>query len=196
MANIFTDDEGSQVGSQQDDGNHVDSAMAHVKLEEEVGYDSEDDQQPRLTNGNGTHKRSPSTSQDRDPFPPKDFKPSRSNSSSATPIKKSSLSRTQTPLSYSEETETVGGDTVLKQEPGEPLKLARTKSRKVVSRPAPLFLEEEDVGEEACQGFTVIPDCEYQNKTIGQTSSVFEDDEVECECEQAWGESSPMIRSC
>lgn len=78
----------------------------------------------------------------------------------------------------------VGGDVVVKMEPGLPPKLARTASRKVVARPAPLFDSYEDKTEECKTSFQVIPACIYMSKHIGSTEHA-----MECDCTEEWGKT-------
>ena len=78
--------------------------------------------------------------------------------------------------------ETVGGDVILKHEPGHPPKLARTSSQKIPVRAAPLFNAYADKTEESKDTFTVIPGCIYSNKSIGSTEQA-----MECDCAEEWG---------
>jgi histone-lysine N-methyltransferase SETD2 len=139
-----------------------------------------------VTNGEGAHSRSRSPS-----HPQQDHtRTPKSRSTSHSPVKNvKKESGTSTPLGAGGLEATIGGEVSLKMEPGKMPKLSRTTSQKVTARPPPLFLDEADKTEEACQGFQVIRDCEYQNKSLGLT----EDeglDEVQCECDEEYGESS------
>ena len=78
----------------------------------------------------------------------------------------------------------VGGEVVVKMEPGLPPKLARTASRKVVARPAPLFDSYENKTEECKASFQVIPVCIYMSKHIGDTEHA-----MECDCAEEWGKT-------
>ena len=82
--------------------------------------------------------------------------------------------------------ETVGGDIVVKNEPGRPPKLARSSSQKVlVNKSATLFDHLPDKTTEATKIFQVIRDCTYQNKNLGLS----DDDAFECECLEELGKS-------
>lgn len=78
--------------------------------------------------------------------------------------------------------EKVGGDIVLKQEPGQPPKLSRSSSQKIVSRPPQLFSHLPDSTEDAKATFTQIEECLYANKYMGITEHA-----MECECAEEWG---------
>lgn len=78
--------------------------------------------------------------------------------------------------------EVIGGDITLKLEPGKPPKLARSSSKKIPTRPPPLFLDHEDVTSEARRTFEVLPDCNYANKYLGTTDAAYE-----CDCNEVWG---------
>lgn len=80
--------------------------------------------------------------------------------------------------------ETVGGDVILKHEPGHPPKLTRTSSQKIISRAAPLFTAYADKTGESKDTFTVIPGCIYSNKSIGSTEQA-----MECDCAEEWGKN-------
>lgn len=79
--------------------------------------------------------------------------------------------------------EVVPGSVTLKQQPGQPPKLARSTSRRVVPRTPPLFHEYASRTEEAKGAFQVIPACIYSSKTIGAT-----DHAMDCECAEEWGQ--------
>jgi histone-lysine N-methyltransferase SETD2 len=81
-------------------------------------------------------------------------------------------------------TEKVGGGISVKMEPGQPPKLARSSSQKVVPRPPQLFLDLPDSTEEAQRTFEVIETCQYANKYMGYTEHA-----MECDCAEEWGES-------
>lgn len=113
------------------------------------------------------------------------------------PRLKASRSKSQSPLpkhdseasspADSIKEEVVGGDIVLKMEPGpggRALKLSRSASQKVVSRPPPLYLDLPDSTEAAKDTFIVLPECTYSNKFIGTT-----DPALECDCSEEWGKS-------
>lgn len=78
----------------------------------------------------------------------------------------------------------VGGDVELVEEPGEPPKLSRTMSKKIPSRPPPLFSDWPDATSEAQRSYDVLQNCTYGNKYLGTT-----DHAMECECNEEWGKS-------
>ncbi|KAJ5414550.1 hypothetical protein N7509_001177 [Penicillium cosmopolitanum] len=75
--------------------------------------------------------------------------------------------------------ETVGGDILLKQEPGQPPKLSRSSSQKVVSRPPQLFDHLPDSTQDALATFEQIQACWYANKYMGYTEHA-----MECDCSE------------
>ena len=80
--------------------------------------------------------------------------------------------------------EVVGGEVTLKIEPGQPPKLARSSSHKVIAGPVQLYSDAPDKTEEACSTFQVLSTCSYSSKYIGN-SKVEED--LECDCSEEWG---------
>lgn len=123
--------------------------------------------------------------EDADPSTPSAIPPrlkvSRSKSHSPAPKHDSEAS---SPADSTKE-EVVGGDIVLKMEPGpggRALKLSRSASHKVISRPPPLYLDLPDSTEAAKETFVVLPECTYSNKYIGTT-----DPALECDCSEEWG---------
>lgn len=95
------------------------------------------------------------------------------------------------PTVKSDHEETIGGDVVLKLEPGKPPKLARSTSHKVEKRPPQLFWEYDDKTREASATFDVLPECTYANKYLGTTESA-----LECDCAEEWGKSFLKIFLC
>lgn len=98
-------------------------------------------------------------------------------------------SQSQSPVKKEEEEgdadhqeEKVGGDITVRLEPGEPPKLARSSSQKVVPRPPPLYLDLPDSTEEARSTFEVMEMCIYANKFMGYTEHA-----MECDCAEEWG---------
>lgn len=87
-----------------------------------------------------------------------------------------------------EHEEMVGGDISLKLEPGKAPKLSRSASRKVTARPPQLFLHYADKTEEAASTFSVLDDCIYVPKFMGDF-----DPAIDCDCAEEWGTYS--IRS-
>jgi histone-lysine N-methyltransferase SETD2 len=97
------------------------------------------------------------------------------------------------PISSTHE-EMLGGDITLKMEPGpggRALKLSRSASQKVVSRPSPLYLDLPDSTEDAKTTFTVLPECTYANKHIGTT-----DPALECDCSEDWDPVEKANHAC
>lgn len=78
--------------------------------------------------------------------------------------------------------EKVGGDIVVKQEPGQPPKIARSASQKVVPRPPQLFAHLPDSTKDALATFEQIPECIYANKHMGYTEHA-----MDCDCDEEWG---------
>ena len=102
-------------------------------------------------------------------------------SASQSPMKSEKLS--QSPYTGSEKKEEViGGDVTVKMEPGQPPKLARTTSQKVVSKPVPLFNDLASKTEEAKGTFQVIQTCTYTSRNIGSTEG-----SMDCDCAEEWG---------
>ncbi|KAL9591135.1 MAG: hypothetical protein Q9203_000006 [Teloschistes exilis] len=87
--------------------------------------------------------------------------------------------------------EVIPGSVVIKQESGQPPKLARSTSQKVASRSPPLFDHEDDKTAEAKATFQVIPACIYSSKAIGAT-----DHAMDCECTDEWDASAQVNRAC
>ncbi|KAJ5081352.1 hypothetical protein NUU61_009616 [Penicillium alfredii] len=73
------------------------------------------------------------------------------------------------------------GDLVVKQEPGQPPKLSRSSSQKVVSRPPPLYTHLPDSTQDALATFEQIQACWYANKYMGYTEHA-----MECDCTEEW----------
>jgi len=103
-------------------------------------------------------------------------------SASQSPVKHEKAS--QSPFTGSERHEAVlGGEITIKQEPGQPPKLSRSTSQRMVARPQPVFNDYEDKTKEAREGFEVIPECSYSSKYIGSS----EHDSMDCDCAEEWG---------
>ncbi|PGG95870.1 hypothetical protein AJ79_09829 [Helicocarpus griseus UAMH5409] len=106
----------------------------------------------------------------------------------ASPAKSSSRSKSQSetssPTEKSEDElpeEKVAGSITVKLEPGQPPKLARTSSQKVVPRAAPLFNHLPDSTEEATSTFQLMDSCTYASKYMGYTEHA-----MECDCTEEW----------
>lgn len=102
-----------------------------------------------------------------------------------------SRSASETPVKKEEETnftadmeEKVGGDITVKQELGQPPKLTRSSSQKVVARPPQLFSHLGDSTAEAQASFELMDSCTYANKYMGYTEHA-----MECDCAEEWGKS-------
>lgn len=121
------------------------------------------------------------------PYPNGDIKKDRSASQS--PIKEEPDTETD-PMKTDPEKETVGGDIVLKQEPGQPPKLSRSSSQKVVPRPPQLWAHLPDRTDDALATFEQIESCWYANKYMGYTEHA-----MECDCAEEWGKSR-FLDSC
>ncbi|KAL4967761.1 SET and WW domain protein [Aspergillus stella-maris] len=120
----------------------------------------------------------------------------KSRSSSQTPVKKESPESEERVMKDEEEkdasgTERVGGGITVKLEPGQPPKLARSSSQKVVPRPPQLFLDLPDSTKEAQKSFEVIDSCQYANKYMGYTEHA-----MECDCAEEWDSASSVNRAC
>ena len=111
-------------------------------------------------------------------------------SPSPSPVKSEKISQPTTHMRSGDQEKLVGGEVVLKLEPGQPLKLARTSSQKIVARPAPLFTSYADKTEESKSTFQVVPACIYLNKYIGSTEQA-----MECDCVEEWGKLMSIYRS-
>ncbi|RDW61887.1 SET and WW domain protein [Aspergillus mulundensis] len=118
----------------------------------------------------------------------------KSRSSSQTPVKKETSDEADVKEGVEDDasgTERVGGGISVKLEPGQPPKLARSSSQKVVSRPLQLFLNLPDSTKEAQNTFEVIESCQYANKYMGYTEHA-----MECDCAEEWDSASSINRAC
>jgi histone-lysine N-methyltransferase SETD2 len=113
----------------------------------------------------------------------------KSRSASRTPIKTESSEIDEGILKGEDNdgssTEKVGGGISVKLEPGQPPKLARSSSQKVVPRPPQLFSHLPDSTRDSQKTFEVIQSCQYANKYMGYTEHA-----MECDCTEEWGESA------
>lgn len=110
---------------------------------------------------NGNHLKNGARTSSRSPLPKKESSPN----SDASDTMKENI-----------------GEIVLKQEPGQPLKLSRSSSQKVASRPPPLYTHLPDSTQDALATFEQIPGCIYANKYMGYTEHA-----MECDCAEEWG---------
>ena len=76
----------------------------------------------------------------------------------------------------------LGGEIMVKLEPGKPPKLSRTSTQKVTARPVQLFDDYPDKTKEATGVFQVIPECSYSSKYLGSTEHA-----MDCDCAEEWG---------
>lgn len=101
-----------------------------------------------------------------------------------------SPSQSQSPVKKDEDSddheEKVGGGITVKLEPGQPPKLARSSSEKVVPRPPKLFLDLPDSTAEAKSTFELMESCTYANKYMGYTEHA-----MECDCAEEWRKFLP-----
>ncbi|EEH46592.2 uncharacterized protein PADG_02690 [Paracoccidioides brasiliensis Pb18] len=104
--------------------------------------------------------------------PTKSISKTKSQSGSSSPAAKVENGQPEEKLSAS---------ITVKLEPGQPPKLSRAGSQKVVSRPVPLFDHLPNSTAEATSTFQVIDDCTYANKYMGYTEHA-----MECDCSEEW----------
>ncbi|EME48111.1 hypothetical protein DOTSEDRAFT_167709 [Dothistroma septosporum NZE10] len=95
------------------------------------------------------------------------------------------------PIVQFEGEEVVGGEVMLKLEPGKPPKLARSTSHKVEKRRPQLFIEHEDALSEALNTFERLPECTYANKYLGSTEPA-----LECDCAEEWDPAARQNLAC
>ncbi|KAL5362728.1 hypothetical protein BJX96DRAFT_154475 [Aspergillus floccosus] len=89
------------------------------------------------------------------------------------------------------EEEKVGGGIIVKLEPGQPPKLTRSSSQKVVARPPQLFSHLPDSTAEAQATFELMGTCTYANKYMGYTEHA-----MECDCAEEWEPSISKNLAC
>ncbi|GES66946.1 SET and WW domain protein [Aspergillus terreus] len=89
------------------------------------------------------------------------------------------------------EEEKVGGGITVKLEPGQPPKLTRSSSQKVVARPPQLFSHLPDSTAEAQATFELMDTCTYANKYMGYTEHA-----MECDCAEEWEPSIGKNLAC
>ncbi|KAL9125448.1 MAG: hypothetical protein Q9217_005346 [Psora testacea] len=112
-------------------------------------------------------------------------------SASQSPAKKDPSTQPATP-SLEKHMELVGGEVTVKMEPGQPPKLARSSSQKILTGPPRLFHESADKLEEAQGDFEIIPSCIYSNKYIGST----EHGSMDCDCLEEWDAYNNFNAAC
>ena len=106
-------------------------------------------------------------------------------SSTQSPVKPS-CSPDSSDVTKSEEI--VGGEVIVKMEPGQPPKLARSSSHKIPARPAQLYHDYPSKTEEAKGVFEVIPTCTYSSKYMGATEHG-----MDCDCPEEWGKAHSTL---
>ena len=89
-----------------------------------------------------------------------------------------------------EHEETVGGEIIVKMEPGQQPKLARVSTQKVVARSPQLFHHYEDKTQEAKGVFEVITECSYSVKYLGATEHA-----MDCDCAEEWGKLNDSLKA-
>lgn len=113
--------------------------------------------------------------------------PAARKSSSQTDVKMESGSESTRLIKHSpsleKHEEVVGGDVTVKMEPGQPPKLARSTSRKILAGPFQLFNDRPSKTEESKDRFQVMTECTYANKFLGHT----EHGSMDCDCAEEWG---------
>ena len=85
-------------------------------------------------------------------------------------------------MAKDEHEQILGGEITVKIEPGQPPKIQRSSTQKVVARAPPLFDHLPNKTIEATSTFQVITDCTYSNKYLGYTEHA-----MECDCSEEWG---------
>ncbi|KAJ5263800.1 Histone-lysine N-methyltransferase H3 lysine-36 specific [Penicillium angulare] len=111
---------------------------------------------------------------------------------SRSPLPRQSATATPDLKPKMEDTEKkVGGDVVVKQEPGQPPRLSRSASQKVVPRAPRLFSHLPDSTQEALRGFEKIEQCSYANKYMGFTEHA-----MECDCAEEWDSEIGQNLAC
>ena len=109
-------------------------------------------------------------------------------SSTQSPVK--SEAAFQSPYTGSEnQEEVIGGGVTVKLEPGQPPKLSRSTSQKIVSRPPLLYNDWPSKNDEAKETFQVLPQCTYSSKYIGST----EHGSMDCDCAEEWGKHESIL---
>ncbi|KAL9084370.1 MAG: hypothetical protein Q9159_005278, partial [Coniocarpon cinnabarinum] len=102
-----------------------------------------------------------------------------------------SVGTPSTPTPKIEDEDKVGGDITVKIEPGQAPKLARSNSKKIPSRPAPKFFDQQDAASEAKKGYESLDKCSYANKFLGLT-----DPALECDCTEEWDSVAEENHAC
>lgn len=106
--------------------------------------------------------------------------------SAHTPSKLSSIP--QSPAIKPETEEMVGGDIMVKVEPGKAPKLSRSSSKKIPARAMQKFFDLPDASSDACRSFEKLKACTYANKYMGLTDAAYD-----CDCAEEWGKTHVVI---
>ena len=109
-------------------------------------------------------------------------------SETQSPVKNEKVSESPN-IGSEEHEEVIGGGVTVKEEAGQPPKLSRTTSQKIIARPPLLFNDCPSKTEEARGTFDAISECTYTSKHIGST----EHGSMECDCQEDWGRIYPYI---
>ena len=149
--------------------------MLESKVERLELEDAHTEGEPANLHTEGIEEESPGSNN----FSPQDAS---MTSASHSPIKMDKLARSPSTKVEKHE-EVIGGDVIVKQEPGQPPKLSRSTSHKIISRPPQLFDNHPDKTKEARETFQLISECSYTSKYIGST----EHDSMDCDCAEEWG---------
>ena len=116
--------------------------------------------------------------------------PPESNSQGSSPSSVKSRKSSPSPVKEEGSEEKLGGEIEVKVEPGQPPKLSRKASQKVVHREPPLFDHLPDSTEDATKTFQILSDCAYANKSMGLTEAA-----MECDCAEEWGKTTKTSTS-
>lgn len=171
----------------------VADAVTAMKLESDAAPENS-----AMPNGGGAMIKDESSNAASNASPVPTPKAERSRSSSRAPVKKeenyeddgSNVKGAENNHGDNVEEEKVGGDIIVKLEPGQPPKLTRSSSQKVVPRPPQLFAHLPDSTAEAQATFDLMDACTYANKYMGYTEHA-----MECDCAEEWGKFL-LIISC
>nr|XP_001398411.2 histone-lysine N-methyltransferase, H3 lysine-36 specific [Aspergillus niger CBS 513.88] len=171
----------------------VADAVTAMKLESDAAPENS-----AMPNGGGAMIKDESSNAASNASPVPTPKAERSRSSSRAPVKKeenyeddgSNLKGAENNHGGNVE-EKVGGDIIVKLEPGQPPKLTRSSSQKVVPRPPQLFAHLPDSTAEAQATFDLMDACTYANKYMGYTEHA-----MECDCAEEWEPSVSKNLAC
>ncbi|MCJ1433816.1 histone methyltransferase set2 [Xylographa pallens] len=118
--------------------------------------------------------------------------PTKMEVKTATPSPEKRHCTSNTPIKgKGEHEQTIGGDVTLKLEPGQPPKLSRTASQKVIAKAPQMFGHYEDKIQEAASEFQIITQCSYSAKYLGSTEHA-----MECDCIEEWDPTAKVNYAC